>query len=133
MNKTLLQAIRPLLVIFVVLTGFFIIGKDWFFRQGIDNEVLIVGNLVMFVATIASLLILFRGGRSTNPQQFVRSMYGSFMIRFFLILVAAFIYIMSAKKNVNKPALVICAVLYFVYSFIEISILLRVMKKKQHG
>ena len=131
MNKTFLQAIRPMLVIFVALSAFFITGKNWLIKQGIDHEVLIIGNVVIALASIASLWVLLKAGRSANPQSFVRSMYGSFMIRFFVILVAAFIYIITAKKNVNKPAIVSCAAIYIVYSFIEISILLKLLKRKK--
>jgi hypothetical protein len=131
MNKTFLQAIRPMLVIFVALTAFFITGKNWLIKQGINQEVLLIGNLIIAFASIASLWVLLKAGGSTNPQSFVRSMYGSFMIRFFVILVAAFIYIMTAKKNVNKPAIIGCAAIYIVYSFIEISILLKLMKRKK--
>ena len=131
MNKTFLQVIRPLLIVFVALTAFFITGKSWLQKQGIDPEVLIIGNLVIFAATIGALWVLMKGGASGNPQSFVRSMYGSFMIRFFVIILAAFIYIMTAKKNVNKPAIIACAGIYMVYSFIERSILLKLMKRKK--
>ena len=30
-------------------------------------------------------------------------MYGGFIIKFFVVAIAAFIYIMVTKKNVNKP------------------------------
>ena len=86
---------------------------------------------MIWLATLISLFVLIRGERTTQPQAFVRSMYGSFLIRFFLILIAAFVYIMTAKKNVNKPALVICAGLYILYAGLEISALLRSLKNKK--
>src|SRR5690242_1435822 len=73
-------------------------------NAGIDGTVLLVGNLVLYAATILSFLVSTRSLRSSNPNASVRSLYGSFMVRFFIIIVAAFIYIMLAKKNVNKPA-----------------------------
>lgn len=133
MNKPFLRAARPLLIIFVALTAFFITGNDWLQRQGINQELLLIGNLIIFLATMAALWMLFKGGRSDNPQSFVRAMYGSFMIRFFVILAAAFFYMILAKKTVNKPGLVVCLVLYFVYSVIEISQLLKMLKRKKNA
>ncbi len=131
MNKSLFALIRPLLIVFVAVTAVGIAGRTWLIGQGIDPDVLLVGNFIVCAATVVSLFILLRGGSSANPQSFVRSMYASFLIRFFIILIAAFIYIMTAKKAVNKPALMICAGLYILYAGLEISALLRSMKKKK--
>ena len=96
-----------------------------------DHEVLIVGNLVLFLATLLSFLVYFRSMDSKNPSASVRGMYGSFMIKFFVCLIAAFAYIMLAKKDVNKPALIICMGLYIVYTVIEVSVLQKLLKQKK--
>jgi apolipoprotein N-acyltransferase len=67
---------------------------------------------------------------STSPGSSVRGMYGSFMIKFFICLVAAFVYMLLAKKNVNKAALIICMGLYIVYTAIEVSALQKLLKQK---
>ncbi len=133
MNKDFIRSIRPLFIIFIALTAFFITGNKWLVEKGINHEVLIIGNLIIFSATILALWVLLKAGDSSNPQSFVRAMYGSFMVRFFVILVAAFVYIMTAKKNVNKPGIIGCAVIYAVYSVLEISVLLKMMKKKKNA
>lgn len=133
MNKTILPLVRPLLFVFVIITAIIVAGRAWLLGQGIDPTVLLAGNIVIWFATIISLMVLLRGEKANNPQTFIRSMYGSFLIRFFLILVAAFIYIMTAKKNVNKPAIVICAGLYILYAGLEISALLRSLKNKKNA
>lgn len=133
MNKQTLRLLVPLLVVFVIINALIIAGASWLAKEGIDREVLIIGNLVICAATVISLVVLLGGTTAGNPQRFVRSMYGSFLIRFFLILIAAFIYIMTAKKDVNKPALVICAGLYILYAGLEISSLLRSMKKNRNA
>ena len=121
----------PLLIMFVFLNAGFIAGKNFLNGKGIDHEVLIVGNLVIFIATALSFYISQKSLSSANPNSSVRSLYGSFMIKFFLIAIAAFIYIMIAKKNVNKPALIICMGLYLVYTFLEVSSLQKILKQKK--
>lgn len=131
--KNKIRPWRGFIVLFILLNAFFFTGKNWLARHEIDNEVLIMGNLVIFVATALSFFISFRSFQSTNPNASVRGMYGSFMIKFFICIIAAFVYIMLAKKNVNKPALFICMGLYVVYTFIEISVLTKMLKQKKNA
>jgi hypothetical protein len=133
MIKAFFRSIRPLLIVFLALTGFFLGGKAWLIRQGFNTDVLLLGNLLIFLATIAAMWVLVKGTNSSNPQAAVRSMYGSFMVRFFVIAIVAFIYIMTVKRDVNKPALIACAALYFIYSFLEISALLKLLKTKKNA
>jgi hypothetical protein len=133
MNKEFFRAARPLVLVFVVITALVVGGRAWFLEQGIDPRVTLAGNIIIWTATILSLFILLRGGRSANPQSFVRSMYGSFLIRFFLVLAAAFAYIMIQKKEVNKPALILCAGLYILYAGLEIAAMMRYLKLKKNA
>jgi hypothetical protein len=123
----------PLILVFILLNAFFIAGKNMLARWGVDQSVLIVGNLVLFAVTFSSFLLTRRALTSSNPHAFMRAMYGSFMIKFFVCAAAAFIYIMSVKKNVNKPALFACMGLYLVYTAIEISSLTKLLKQKKNA
>jgi len=123
----------PLVLLYVFLQSIFFLGKHILIRQGIDSFVLIGGNLVLFIATALSFYVSQRSLASTNPNASVRSLYGSFMIKFFICMVAAFAYIMMEKKNVNKPALIICMGLYLVYTFVEVSSLQKLLKQKKNA
>ena len=133
MNKNLLQSIRPLILVFIFFTAFFISGKSWLDKKGVDQNVLIIGNLVLFLISLSAFLITNKALLSSNPQAFVRAMYSSFIIKFFVLAVAAFVYIMVAKKNVNKPALIACAGLYIIYTGIETRALMKMLKQKKNG
>jgi hypothetical protein len=133
MNKNLLRLARPLLLVFIFLTAFFFTGKSWLEKKGIDQDVLIVGNLILCVNSLLAFFITSRSFRSPNPNVFVRAMYGSFILKFFVVAIVAFIYIMWAGKNVNKTALIICAGLYVLYTVIETSALLKLLKQKKNA
>ena len=133
MNQTSLKLLRPMILIFIFLNAFLLAGKDWLAKKNIDQEVLIIGNLVLFIVTLLTFLLTYRSLKSKNPNAFVRAMYGGFMIKFFVVAIAAFIYIMITKKNVNKPALISCMGLYIVYTFFEVTALLRVLKQKKNA
>jgi hypothetical protein len=121
----------PFVLLFVILNCFFIAGKNLLIKYGTDQEVLIAGNLVLFLATALSFFVYLRSLNSVNTNASIRGMYGSFMIKFFVCLIAAFAYMLAAKKNVNKPALIICMGLYIVYTVIEVSSLQKLLKQKK--
>lgn len=123
----------PLLLLFIFLNSFFLLGKSFLNKQGVDHLVLIGGNLILFIATALSFYISQRSLVSTNPRSSVGSLYGSFMAKFFIIAIAAFVYIMVAKKGLNKPALFICMGLYLVYTFVEVSSLQKLLKQKKNA
>ncbi|MFZ9388075.1 MAG: hypothetical protein ACO25B_09355 [Chitinophagaceae bacterium] len=133
MNNPLYRDFRPILFIFVFVTAFCLTGKDWLMQKGVSRDLVIFGNMLLFGVSLAAYLINLRSIRSSNPQSAVRAMYGGFMIRFFVIALAAFIYIMIVKKQVNKPGLIVCAALYILYTLFETRALMRLAKQKKDG
>jgi hypothetical protein len=133
MNQNSLKLLRPMILIFILLNAFFIVGKEWLLKQNIDQDVLIVGNLLLFLVSLLTFLLTQRSLKSTNPHSFIRDMYGGFIIKFFVVALAAFVYIMVTKKNVNKPALFGCMGLYIIYTFFEVTSLLRILKQKKNA
>ena len=127
------RAIVPIIILFVILNGVFLAGKNMLERNGADQEVLIVGNLVLFAATAISFSIAKMNLRSANPNAFVRGIYLSIMLKLFACIIAAVIYIAIFKNNINKPALFTCMGLYLVYTFVEVRALIRLLKEKANA
>ncbi len=128
MNKSLLQPIRPLFIVFLLINALALSGKSLLAKNNISQDLLIIGNLILFLVMLVSYVITYRSLHSSNSQAFIRAMYGSFLIKFFFLAIAAFVYIMMAKKNVNKPGLGLCALLYIIYTAIEIRALMKTLK-----
>lgn len=123
----------PLILYFILINGLCVVAKSYLSGWGVDVDVLIIGNSLLFVITLISYLLASRGLNHSNPHVFVRAMYGSIMIKLFVCMIAAFVYISIFKKNVNKPALFSCMGLYVFYTFMEVSLLTRQMKQKKNG
>lgn len=132
MKKETTRLLLPIFLVFVAFNSFFLSGKVILDKWNVDWRVLIAGNLLIFFVTLLSFFISNRGLRSSNTQAFIRSIYASFILKFFVIAAFAFIYIIIAKKNVNKAALIACMFLYLLYTFFEVSILMKVLKKKKN-
>jgi hypothetical protein len=121
----------PVIIFFVVLNALFIAGRKFLENKGFDQDVLIIGNLLLFLITLLSFYMGKKGLNNPNPHAFVRSVYSSIMIKLFLCIIAALIYIAVYQKQLNKPALFTCMGLYLVYTFMEVSILMKMLKHKQ--
>ena len=61
MNKPVRKSFTPVIILFIVLNGFFIAGKNLLAKWGMDRDVVIIGNLILFVITLVSFT--FTGNR----------------------------------------------------------------------
>lgn len=119
----------PIVLLFIVLNGFFIAGSASLQKWNVDQSLVIAGNLLLFAITFVSFLVAERGLQKENPNAFVRSIYTSMMVKLFIALFAALIYIAINRKGLNKPGLFTLMGLYLVYTFLEVRVLTRLLKK----
>ena len=98
-----------------------------------DRDVLIIGNLILFIATLLSFFLYTRALKNDKPHKFLKYIYGGMFLKMLICLIATFIYIASVGQAVNKPAIFGCMFLYFVYTFVEVSILLRLSKQQKNA
>jgi len=133
MNKQSFRNFLPAIILFLVLNSGFLATmkklQDW----GFDYSVLVFGNLIVFGISFLSYLMAVKGLTTKNNHAFFRWVYGSVMIKLFLLAGVAFVYIMMNKNEVNKPALFFCMGLYILYTFIEVSALMKVNKQKTNA
>ena len=94
-----------------------------------DYRVLLVGNGLLFLVTAISFYLYSKGLHDNNLHIFMRVMYGSLLVKFFVCLVAVLIYGYMARQAVNRNGVLGCFVLYMLYTFLEVRILLRLSKK----
>jgi hypothetical protein len=127
------RSIRPLVLIFVITSALFVAGRSILERWNIDHQVLIVGNIILFGATLLSYYLYTRTLGSKNAYAVTRTMYASVLARMFICLVAAFIYIISVGKNVSKGGIIGCMVLYFVYTGVEVAVLTKMSKQQKNA
>ena len=130
-NKT--SPLFPVVMLFVILNAFFLSARKFLENNDFDQTVLIVGNLVLFVVTLLSFILVKHNLRSNNPHAFVRSVYLSIMVKLFICIIAALIYIFVFRKELNKPALFTCMGLYLIYTLMEVSALTRLLKEKKNA
>ena len=133
MTKNKRKPFFPIALLFILFNSLFIAGKKWLTKWNVDTDVLIIGNLILFVATLLSFFLYARALKNDKPHKFLKYIYGGMFLKMLICLIAAFIYIASYGSNVNKPAIFASMFLYFVYTFVEVSILLRLSKQQKNA
>jgi hypothetical protein len=131
-TQTMIQK-RPLFPIaglFIAVQSLLNLFGDRLVAAGMDKNVLMSGNLFVFLITLLSMWILMRGMRNAKTMAFMRSVYTSFISKFFLVAIAVLVYALWAKDRLNPAAVLGTMFLYLIYTFIEVRVLLKLMKQK---
>ena len=132
-NKSLARSFLPILFIFLISNALLLTGQSLAASWNIDIDVMIISNLILFVATGISFYFYNKAIRNNNVQAFLRMIYSAMFIKMLICLFAAFIYISSAGKAVNKGAIFASMFLYFLYMFVEIAILMKLSKQHKNA
>lgn len=128
-NKSML----PLVVLFLIAGILVLVFRESLENKGVDWQVVSGGNLFLYLVTVVSVHMLNKGMVAKNTAAFLRNAYTGIMIKLFACAGAAFIYILAAGKNLNKPALFCCMGLYLLYSFIEFRMILKQANTSRNG
>ena len=133
MNNQAMRNFLPAIILFLVLNSGFLTMMKRLETWGFDYTVLVFGNIIVFGISLLSYWMATKGLTTKNNHAFFRWVYGSIMLKLFLLAGVAFVYIMMNKKEVNKPGLFFCMGLYVIYTFIEVSGLMKVNKQKTNA
>lgn len=120
-----LKKLLPLIYIFVGLLLVFLFLQSLLGNLPVNFTVLQVANILLFLVCIISAELGIRAIGHKNVQVFLRNVYGSFLIKFFILVAAAMIYIFIYKAKLNKPALFGSIGMYFLYTFAEVRLVLK--------
>jgi uncharacterized membrane protein len=119
----------PILYLFLGFSALFLVLQWLLPGTAVDYRVLLIGNLLLFGVGWISAGMSSKALKHQNVQVFLRLVYGSFLLKFFVLAAAAIIYIFLYKKEINKPALFGCFGLYSIYTFIEMRSVIKQSKK----
>jgi hypothetical protein len=108
-------------------------GEGWWNQLGVNLTVLHGAHLILWLITLFTYRMAARSFSNPNPQVSVRALLLGMIVKFLVISLAAFVYIIFQRKQVNIPALVGSAVLYIIYTVLETNWLLKALKRPSHG
>ena len=128
-----LNPVKLMLLVFVLLTAFFLIFKAYIIGAGMEPNILLIGNLILFLIGLYTVNSSMKAIDNPKPHVFVRVFYAGFIIRLFVCALAAFVYIYLNDGKVNKFSLFACLGIYILYSVIEVSTLKKALRENKNG
>jgi hypothetical protein len=131
-TKPVTRSYIPLLLIFIITNALFLTSRTPLANRGINADVLIIGNLILFAATAVSFYLFTRSFHTKNAQAIVRAVYSGVLSKIMICVIAAFIYISIAGKAANKAGIFGCMILYVFYTVAEVVILMKLSKQKKN-
>ncbi len=123
---------RRLLLLFLLVFVFAFIFRSQLEHVDIDAIVVMVGNLIIFGASVLTLVMYGKAKKSKTSHGFTRNVYGAFVVKFFILLTAAMLYFYFAGE-INAKAVFVCLGLYLLYHFLGASHAARVEKQQSHA
>lgn len=126
---TIKRAIRPILILFVLVN---LLGMTFYSnlpKSGLDPDVLLAGNLFVFIITVFSFWMLLRGLKAKSTTAFLSSIYGSFIIKLAISGLLTVAYAKLKGADMNTPAIFSILFLYLIYTFLEVKGLLALIRK----
>ncbi len=123
----------PVMLFFIVVNGFLLAGNKILQNMGIDQPVAIIGNLILFIATMLSLFLYQRAMTHASTQGFLRNAYSGLLVKLVICLVSVAIYALVEKANLNRQGVFACVFFYFIYSVIEMRSLMRWNKERTNA
>ncbi len=119
----------PLLLVFIICNGFFLLAKTLLVKWGIDGNVLIIANSLFLILSLITFLIQQKALRNSNPNVFIRSVMGGMMIKMFVCIIAVFIYWLLMKDKFSKVTVFAAMILYLIYLAVEVRLVTKLNRQ----
>ncbi len=130
MQKNYKQLTRPLVILYVITSAILVVFRAKFRDRGIEPDVVLIGNLLLFVVTMANLYFQLKSLGSPNPNAVIRGVMAATFIKLFILAAAVIIYLLAAGESRNVNGVFVSMGLYIVYTWMEVRISLRMNPKK---
>jgi hypothetical protein len=122
----------PITIIFIIISVLIFGLKFAFQKWGADFNAMLAGNVVLFVATYFSFHFYNKGISNPSIQVFLRTIYSAMFIKMGICIAAVLVYAFTVKP-VSKAAILVFFGLYFIYTFVEVSIVTRLNKQNKNA
>lgn len=120
---------RPIIIFFILINAVCLSCANWLDKKGIDHEVLIIANLILFCLTLVACFIHIRALNNNNPYAFVRSVTAASFLKLIVIAASIAIYFV-VEKSYSIYAVATAMLLYIVYTIFEVKGAMRINRDK---
>ena len=119
-------------ILFLFFTLLVLLLKSLLNTSWKDTDALLAGNLIVFVATVGSFILYRKSLRNNRAQYFLRMIYSAMFFKMILCMAAVLIYVLIARSQISKPGILGSFVFYFIYTFVEVKMLMQMSKQQKN-
>lgn len=124
------KILLPLLTVFLICNGLLLTSAHFLAKQGVDQSVLVIANIVLFVITAATFFMQQKALKNSNPNVFFRSVMASMMIKMFACIVAILVYRLIAAAQFNRANVFAGMLIYLIYLVVEVNLVSKLNRQK---
>ncbi|MEP6682102.1 MAG: hypothetical protein ABJA35_02535 [Parafilimonas sp.] len=130
MDKTAFRDFfRPIIIFFILINAFCFGCAKWLDAKGVDHNVLMMGNLILFFLTLIACFIHIKALKNNNAYAFVRGVTMASFLKLIVIAASVAVYfVVTETKSIYAIAL--CMVLYIAYTIFEVKGAMRLNRDK---
>jgi hypothetical protein len=132
MKKEYSQLTRPLLIMFLLLTGILLAFQNKLKNKNVNIDVVLIANILLFGVGMVNLWFQLKSLRNPNLSSgaVIRGLMAGTFLKLFVLAAAAMIYLVAAGEGRSVNAIFVAMGLYILYTWIEVRISLRLNPKK---
>jgi len=120
---------RPIVIFFILINALCLSFSKRLNANGIDSDILLLGNIILFLLTIIACFIHIRASKNNNPYAFVRAVTVASFLKLIVIAVSVVVYF-SVTETQSIYAVGIAMLLYIVYTIFEVRGAVKLNRKK---
>ena len=120
----------PVIILFILINVMVFIFKPFLEQTGFEIGFLLIANAVLCILSLSGFFIQMKGLKSSNINAFIRGVYSSLLLKMVVIMIAVIVYIFVTGGRVNKPSLFTSMGIYFIYTSIEVTQLMKIARRK---
>jgi len=122
--------IIPLVIAFILVNIALIVAYLLYPGAGLDYLMLIIANAVFFLTSVVVFNMQRKAMANSNPQVFIRKVMVGVMLKMGVCLAFIMGYVFLTRPAFNRPAIYLSLVIYLVYLITEVSIVMKMNKRK---
>jgi heme/copper-type cytochrome/quinol oxidase subunit 3 len=122
------KIVMPLFLLFVVVGTTILWLQPWLSQHQFDAQVLFSANTLLFLLSAYTLAMHTKEIDKKNPNTALRGVLLATLLKLLILGAAAILYIIYAKQK-SSYSIFASMGLYFIYTFIEVSIASKIKKQ----
>ncbi len=123
----------PVFIIFIAVSALVMLSTGLLARWKIDYIVLMTGNGILFLVTGLSFYLCSRALFHKNVQGFLRMIYSGMFLKMGVCIGSVLVWYFADPGSIGRAPLLGFFGLYFLYTFTEVALLMRLSKQKKNA